>query len=192
MRPFVASLIVAALLAAGSVVASAGMPGGAETTIDSVSLEGVRAPRLDGRLHIGPRVPNLDELKGKVVLLFFWAHWCTECRAESATIAKLLERYRSQGLVIIAPTQRYGVVEGGRPAPPDKELRHIIQVRDAHYGFLRNEAVPIGEANHKAYGAESIPLHVLIDREGIVRYYHPGRMSEEELEGPIRGLLAVK
>ena len=167
------------------------MRGGAETTVDSASLEGVRAPRLDGRLHIGPRVPTLDGLKGKVVLLFFWAHWCAECRAEGSTIAKLVERYRSEGLVIVAPTQRYGFVEGGRPASPDKELRHIIQVRDAHYGFLRNEPVPVGEANLKAYGAEAVPLHVLIDRQGIVRYYHPGRMTEEELEGLIRELLAT-
>jgi thiol-disulfide isomerase/thioredoxin len=192
MRPLVAPLIVATFLAAASVVTSAGVPDGAQTTLESGSLEGARAPRLDGRLHIGPRVPTLDELKGKVVLLFFWAHWCAECRAESATIAKLLDRYRSQGLVIVAPTERYGFVEGGRPAPPDKELRHIIQIRDSHYAFLRNEPVPIGEANHKAYGAESVPLHVLIDREGIVRYYHPGRLTEEELEGPIRALLATR
>jgi len=69
------------------------------------------------RVDIGPRVPSLDELNGKVVLLFFRAHWCAECRAESATIAKLVDRYRSQGLVIVAPTQRYGFVEGGRPHP---------------------------------------------------------------------------
>jgi hypothetical protein len=52
--------------------------------------------------------------------------------------------------------------------------------------------VPIGEANHKAYGAEVVPLHVLIDQQGIVRYYHPGRLTEEELEGPIRALLTAK
>jgi thiol-disulfide isomerase/thioredoxin len=191
MRPLLAPLIVATLFAAASVVTSAGVPDPAQTTFESGSLEGARAPRLDGRLHIGPRVPSLDELKGKVVLLFFWAHWCAECRAESATIATLQERYRSQGLFIVAPTERYGFVDGGRPAPPDKELRHIIQIRDSHYAFLRDQPVPIGEANHKAYGAEVVPLHVLIDREGIVRYYHPGRLTEEELEGPIQKLLAA-
>jgi thiol-disulfide isomerase/thioredoxin len=126
------------------------------------------------------------------VLLFFWAHWCSVCQSESPTIGKLLDRYRSQGLVIVAPTARYGFVEGGRPASPDKELRHILEIRDTHYPFLRTEPVPIGEGNHKAYGAESVPLHVLIDREGIVRFYHPGLMTEEELEDPIRKLLAAK
>ena len=192
VRRLVARLVMAAVLATGSVVTFAHGPSRAQTDVDSVGLEGARAPRLDGRVHIGPRVPSLDELKGKVVLLFFWAHWCVECRAEGPTIEKLLDEYRSQGLAIVAPTQRYGFVEGGRPAPPDRELRYIIQIRDMHYGFLRNEPVPIGEANHKTYGAESVPLHVLVDRRGIVRYYHPGRMTEEELGGAIRRLLAAK
>jgi thiol-disulfide isomerase/thioredoxin len=90
-------------------------------------------------------VPNLDELKGKIVLIFFWAHWCTECRAERPSVAKLTDKYRSQGLVLIAPTERYGHVEGSRPAPPDRELRYIIQIRDTHYGFLRDVPVPVAE-----------------------------------------------
>jgi peroxiredoxin len=156
---------------------------------DAARLVGQPAPRLDGRTHIGPRVPDVGELKGKVVLLFFWAHWCSECKAESADVAKLLDKYRSQGLAIVAPTQRYGYVEGGRPAPPDKELRYIMQVRDSYYKFLDHEPVPVNETNAKAYGANLVPLHVLIDRQGIIRVYHPGRMTEEELEDAIRGLL---
>jgi peroxiredoxin len=190
MMARVAPLIIAAVLAGGSAVTFARVPGRAQTNVDPMTLEGAPAPRLDGRLHIGPRVPNMDELKGKIVLLFFWAHWCAECRAEAPAIAKLLARYGSQGLAIVAPTQRYGFVDGGRPAAPDKELRYIIQIRDTHYAFLRNEPVPIGEANHKVYGADAVPLHVLIDRRGIVRYYHPGRMTEEELDAAIRRLLA--
>jgi cytochrome c biogenesis protein CcmG, thiol:disulfide interchange protein DsbE len=177
MNRIVAALVATAVLSAPSVLA------------DTPSLEGRPAPRLDGGVHIGTRVPSLNDLKGKVVLLFFWAHGCMECRAESPTVAKLVDKYRSQGLVIIAPTQRYGIVEGGRPAPPDRELRYIIQIRDTHYSFLHDAPVPVGEANHKAYGADVIPLHVLIDRQGIVRRYQTGRMTEEELEAAIRALL---
>ena len=177
------------LLAAGSAVAIAQSPVDDRANVDPLGLEGRPAPRLDSGVHIGTRVPKLDELKGKVVLLFFWAHWCLECRAESPTIAKLVDKYRSQGLTIIAPTQRYGFIDGGRPSPPDRELRYIIQVRDAHYGFLRDVPVPVGEANHKAYGVEAIPAHVLIDRQGVVRHYHAGRMSAEDLEAAIRRLL---
>src|ERR1700676_1571232 len=175
MSRIIAPHIVIVLLAAGSVAAVAQTPTHTHTGVSAVGLEGQLAPRIDGGLHIGTRVPSLDELKGKVVLLFFWAHWCMECRAESPTIAPLVDKYRSQGLVIIAPTQRYGYVEGGRPAPPDRELRYIIKIRDTHYSFLRDIPVPVGQANHKTYGADVIPLHVLIDRQGIVRLYNAGR-----------------
>lgn len=157
--------------------------------VDRVSLEGRPAPRLETRLRVGPHVPSVAELKGKVVVLFFWAHWCSECKAESPIVEKLLDKYRSQGLTIVAPTQRYGYVESGRPAAPDKELRYIIQVRDTHYGFLHNEPVPVSEANYKEYGVTTVPMHVLLDRQGVVRLYQPGRMTEEELEAAIKKLL---
>jgi thiol-disulfide isomerase/thioredoxin len=160
--------------------------------VDTAHLEGHPAPRLETRLHIGSRVPGLDELKGRVVLLFFWAHWCPECKAESPTIGKLLERYRSQGLTIVAPTQRYGYVGAGRPATPDKELRYIIQVRDTYYGFLRDAPVPLSDANAKSYGVTDMPTHVLLDRKGIVRLVQPGRMTEDELEAAIQKLLLMR
>jgi thiol-disulfide isomerase/thioredoxin len=160
-----------------------------QAIVDRVSLEGRPAPRLETRLRVGPRVPSVDQLKGRVVLLFFWAHWCPECKAESPVVGRLLDKYRSQGLSIVAPTQRYGYVEAGRPAAPNRELRYIIQVRDTHYGFLRDEPVPVSEANYKEYGVTSMPMHVLLDRAGIVRLYQPGRMTEEELDAAIRKLL---
>jgi thiol-disulfide isomerase/thioredoxin len=154
-----------------------------------VSLEGRPAPRLETRLRVGPRVPSVADLQGRVVVLFFWAHWCAECKAESATIGKVLDKYRPQGLAIVAPTQRYGYVEGGRPAAPDKELRYIIQVRNTHYGFLHDEPVPVSESNYKEYGVTTVPMHVVLDRQGIVRLYQPGRMAEDELEAAIKKLL---
>ena len=92
-------------------------------------------------------------------------------------------------LAIIAPTQRYGYVEAGRPAAPPKELRHIVDVRNASYAFLRKEPVPITDTNYKEYGVTTIPMYVLVDRQGIVRLYHAGRMTEEELDAAIRSLL---
>lgn len=160
-----------------------------QANLDRVTLAGHAAPRVEAGLRLGPRVPSVEALKGKVVLLFFWAHWCPECKAESPSIARLLDKYRSKGLAIVAPTQRYGYVEAGRPAAPDKELRYILQVRDTYYGFLRNEPVPVSEANYKAYGVTSMPMHVLLDRQGIIRLYRPGRMTEEELDAAIQKLL---
>jgi len=160
---------------------------GANVTQDR--LEGRPAPPLDTRAHLGPRVPAITELQGRVVVLFFWAHWCSECKAISPVIAHALEKYRSQGLVLIAPTQRYGYVTAGHFAPPDQELRYIVQVRDRYYPFLKREPVPTNEVNAERYGVDGVPKIVLIDRRGIVRVDHSGRMTEEDLEAAIRKLL---
>ena len=157
--------------------------------VDRVSLEGRPAPKVETRMRVGPRVPTIEQLMGKVVLLFFWAHWCVQCRADGPMVEGLLRKYRGQGLTIVAPTERYGYIDAGRPAAPARELRHIVSVRDAHYRFLRREPVPIGEANYKGYGVTTIPMYVLVDRQGIVRLYHAGRMTAEELEAAIRKLL---
>jgi len=160
-----------------------------EETLRTVSLEGRPAPRLEPGEHLGPRVPSLGDLKGKVVLLFFWAHWCSDCKAESPLIAEMMEKYRSRGLVVLGPTQRYGYVAGGRPAAPDRELRYIAAVRDSHYAFLRQAPIPIGEGIHRAYGIASVPMLVLIDRIGVIRLYHPGRLTEDELDAAIASVI---
>jgi hypothetical protein len=54
---------------------------------------------------------------------------------------------------------------------------------------MRKEAVPVTDANYKQYGVASIPMHVLIDRTGVIRLYRPGKMTAEELDGAIRKLL---
>jgi thiol-disulfide isomerase/thioredoxin len=85
MRAAASSIVLAALLTGGAATAQT-----AESERDRSTLVGRPAPGLDGRLHIGPRVPSIDDLKGKVVLLFFWAHWCVECKEESGDMSRLL------------------------------------------------------------------------------------------------------
>jgi thiol-disulfide isomerase/thioredoxin len=153
--------------------------------LNLLSLEGQTAPPLVADEYLDRAVPSFAQLNGQVVLMFFWAHWCPDCKAQGPIIAKLLERHRSRGLSIVAPTQRYGYVEGGRNASAQEERRYIEHVRDTYYPFLRNQPVPLNEANHKRYGVASTPTLVLLDRKGVVRLYHPGRMTEAELDAAL-------
>jgi thiol-disulfide isomerase/thioredoxin len=150
-----------------------------------VTVEGQSAPTLEAGVSAGARLTRATSGGRQPQLLFFWAHWCQDCKAESPMVAKIAEKYSHRGLAIVAPTRRYGYVENGRPAPPDKELRHIINVRDKHYAFLKRAAIPVTDANFKAFGVAAVPMHVLIDRSGTVRLYRPGRMTEAELEAAI-------
>jgi thiol-disulfide isomerase/thioredoxin len=158
-----------------------------------LSLEGTPAPELDVSEHVGRvRPPTLASLKGRVVLLFFWAHWCSDCKAQAPMIARLGSRHAAPGLTVIAPTQRYGYVAGGKPGSPADEARYIEQALGGDYAPLAGLAVPLTTANHTRYGVSTTPTIVLVDRTGTVRLYRPGKMTEDELDAALRRLLDVE
>jgi thiol-disulfide isomerase/thioredoxin len=160
-----------------------------QKNINLAILEGQPAPALDLSESLGPKPTALTTLKGKVVLMFFWAHWCSDCKQQGPIIGELLRKYRDNGLVVVAPTQRFGYVAGGKDAPPAEEARHIEQVRRQYYPDLASHPIPLSVANHTRYGVSSTPTLVLLDRNGIVRMYNPGRLPIEELEPRVRALL---
>ncbi|MGE3958169.1 MAG: TlpA family protein disulfide reductase [Vicinamibacterales bacterium] len=153
-----------------------------QKNINLLSLEGTPAPALDLSESLAPQPLSLNDVKGKVAVLFFWAHWCPDCKAQAPILKDLLDRYGAQGLTVVAPTQRYGYVAGGKEAGAQEENRYIEQVRTTYYGFLQPNAIALAEANHRRYGVSSTPTVVVLDRRGIVRSYHPGTMSKAELE----------
>jgi thiol-disulfide isomerase/thioredoxin len=161
-----------------------------QKTLHVYTLEGKTAPALDLSESIGTRPPALSALKGKTVLLFFWAHWCSDCKAQSPILATLYAKYRDRGLVLVAPTQRFGYAAGGAPTTPADEKAYIERIRAEYYPVLAGVPMPLSAANHLRYGVSSTPTLTLVDRDGIVRLYHPGRMTEEALEAAIQRTLA--
>jgi thiol-disulfide isomerase/thioredoxin len=158
--------------------------------VNLLSLVGKPAPPLDEKEWLGPAPQPLSALRRHVVLLFFWAHWCPDCKAEAPILASLAKSYGPQGLVVVGPTRLYGYAAGGEDAAPEAEKQYIEQVRRAFYGALNFMPALLSAANFYAYGASTTPTLVLIDRAGVVRYYHPGAAPEGELRARIRQLLA--
>jgi thiol-disulfide isomerase/thioredoxin len=158
-----------------------------QKNINLLSLEGQPAPALTATEHLGAPMPNL---KGHPVVLFFWAHWCSDCKAEAPIIAALENQYRDRGLLVVGPTRRYGYAAAGKDATPAEELAHIEQVRQQYYGMIKNMAVPVSNEDALGYGMDATPTLVLIDRAGKVALYHPGQMTREELEPQIAKLVA--
>ena len=161
-----------------------------QKNLNLLSLEGTPAPPLDLSAHVGPPPVSLASLKGRVVLLFFWAHWCSDCKAQGPIIANLLAKHAARGLTVVAPTQPYGYVAGGRPASLDEEARYIGEVWKAAYPAFADVAVPLSTANHSRYGVSTTPTLVIVNRAGIVRLYNPGQLREDALDAVVVRLLA--
>ena len=153
-----------------------------QKNLNLLSLVGKPAPALEAG-------PPLESLRGKAVLLFFWAHWCGDCKSHIPLIARTMKKYGPQGLSLIGPTRYYGYVANGNDATPAVEKPYIENIRRQFYASLGDMPVPLSNANFARYGASTTPTLVLVDRKGIVRWYHPGNATEQELTAQIERVL---
>jgi thiol-disulfide isomerase/thioredoxin len=160
-----------------------------QKNINLMTLEGRPMPLLRETEWIGNKPAPPAAWHGKVLLLFFWAHWCADCKAEAPVIAKLAEEMKTRGFVVLAPTRRYGYTFDDDHAPPAKETPFLTKVFERYYERIPVVGVPVDAGNFRRFGVSTTPTIVLVDRRGIVRLYHPGVMPEDELRGVIEPLL---
>ena len=156
-----------------------------QKNLNLLGLAGQLAPALNVTEYLGVRPTPISQEKGSPVLLFFWAHWCADCKREGPVISQLSADFARQGLKVEAPTQLYGYAARGEDAKPKDELTYIGQVWQHYYPALQDVPVPVSKANFDRYGASTTPTLVLIDRRGRVALYHPGLMSYDELRSAI-------
>ena len=154
-----------------------------------LSLEGEPFPALEVDDYLGIEPPTPDDLKGKVVVFFFWAHWCPDCKRQEPILTALHDEYSDQGLVIVGPTQLYGFVSRGQNATPEEELAYLNGDYIAQFPIPPFMSVPVSTSNFLNFGVSTTPTLVLVDRDGIVQRYNPGDLSHEELVGLIKPLL---
>jgi peroxiredoxin len=106
---------------------------------------------LDGRLV------TLSELRGKVVLLNFWATWCGPCRVEMPAMEQLYQTFSRKDFEILAVSTDAQGVAITRPFQQENHLTFpILHDVDYRVGLT--------------YGARSLPMTFMVDRQGIVRH----------------------
>lgn len=158
--------------------------------LNLLSLEGQPAPALGLSDHVGPAPRPLSELKGRPALLFFFAQWCGDCKAEAPALARLASAYGARGLEVVAATRLYGTGADGKPASPAEEKALVEKVWRESYPGLEAVPVVIDTDAMVRYGASATPTYALVDRRGIVRFYTPTRVAESELARRIEEVLA--
>ncbi len=161
-----------------------------QKNLNLLALVGQPAPPLQVTQYLGPKPPTPAALKGLPVLLFFWAHWCVDCKAEAPIIARLRQEFAPAGLVVIGPTQLYGYAAQGADATPEQERAYIESVRARYYASLQDMPVPLSKQNFNAYGASTTPTLVVLNRAGQVAMYHPGALSYDELRNAVQKAVA--
>jgi thiol-disulfide isomerase/thioredoxin len=161
-----------------------------QKNLNVLSLEGRPAPPLKSSDELGGKLPSSAQLKGSPVLLFFWAHWCADCKAEAPIITQLRSEFATKELKVIGPTRLYGYTAQIDHARPSDELMYIDAVRHRFYSGLLDMPVPVSTYNFDVYGASTTPTLVLLDRAGKVAWYHPGAVPYGELRGEIEKVIA--
>ncbi len=136
---------------------------GAQAAVPEV---GSTAPEFGGTKFYNSTAPGpvtLAGLRGKVVLIDFWATWCGPCVAAIPHVSELYEKYKDKGLVVIGHT------DGS-----SQNLEQFIKDKPIHY------IVSVGENIGDVYGVTGIPHVYIIDPDGKVAWHgHPASLDEK-------------
>jgi peroxiredoxin len=132
----------------------------------------------DFTLHAmgGPNL-RLQEQRGRVVMVNFWATWCAPCRQEMPHLNRLYEKYRGAGFVLLGVNV-------------DEDTGKAAEVA-AKLGVTFPVLLDTQKSVSKLYDVSTMPSTMLIDRDGKVRYVHRGYLAgyEDNYEKQIRELL---
>src|SRR5688572_22511802 len=120
-----------------------------------------------------------DALRGKVVLINFWATWCLPCRVEMPLLQRMAERHRDAGLVVVGLSVDRGTGESVRTFLRERGVTYPVAV--------------VGPDVERAFGGvRGYPTSILIDRSGVIRHVVIGPLAAASVEPAVRRLLAAE
>ncbi len=139
---------------------------------------GTRAPAL-GLKDLQGKTVDLESLKGKVVLVDFWASWCAPCKEELPELEKLYKKYQAKGFVIV----------GVNIDEDAANMTKFLKGQKLSFTVVRDTP---DHAVAGRYKPTKMPSSYLIDKKGIVRHVHAGYKAADKaaFDKEISALLA--
>ncbi len=148
----------------------------AASSLASSGLEGQPAPDFSLKSSTGENL-RLSEYRGDVVMINFWATWCGPCRQEMPLLDELYSRYQRVGFNLL----------GVNIDDDSRRAMRMIEELGVNFPVLFDARKEVSEL----YEVDAMPVTVIVDREGTVRYIHHGYKPgyEDKYLDQIRSLL---
>jgi len=148
----------------------------AASSLASSGLEGQPAPDFSLKSSTGENL-RLSEYRGDVVMINFWATWCGPCRQEMPLLDELYSRYQRVGFNLL----------GVNIDDDSRRAMRMIEELGVNFPVLFDARKEVSEL----YAVDAMPVTVIVDREGTVRYVHHGYKPgyEDKYLDQIRSLL---
>ena len=172
-KRFFSTLILLALILGAGWIWLNRIPGGAAASIESIPLRGHPAPEFTLQTLEGDSL-SLSDLRGKAVVLNFWATWCPPCQAEMPELQAAHDEYASGGLVVLGVNQ----------AEDKATVQAFLDERNLTFPVALDSQY---EASQR-YQVNSLPSTFFIDRNGVIREIVIGQMNAALLKQQLRSI----
>jgi cytochrome c biogenesis protein CcmG, thiol:disulfide interchange protein DsbE len=146
-----------------------------EREVLEMELLGREAPNLTGAVGIQGAATDLASLRGRVVLVDFFATWCGPCQITIPFLSALYKRYHAQGLDVL-----------GVSTEEEERIASFSALRSIPYGVAR-DGLGLSSRN---YGVASLPTMVLLDKAGVIRKVYLGVPDARDVEAEVVRLLS--
>jgi cytochrome c biogenesis protein CcmG, thiol:disulfide interchange protein DsbE len=137
-------------------------------------LEGRQAPDFDLATIDGGQRVRLADLRGQVVVLNFWASWCTACRVEEPVLGDAFERYRDRGVAVLGVSFQDSATDAGAYAASNRISWPLLSDPGSRTGL--------------AYGVTGLPETYFIGPDGRVAHKEAGPLTTDLVEREVRSL----
>jgi thiol-disulfide isomerase/thioredoxin len=149
---------------------------------NQLELVGSKAPAIRLEDYTGATAPSLPVKNQSPSVLFLWAEWCGDCRAQAAALRAAHDRFAAKGVRFVGLTRYYKEANAA-------EKQRVEQAWAQHYPGLASVPTVISTESMVRYGGSSTPTFVFLRADGTVTAYLPSRLTEQRLAAEIEKIL---